>query len=124
MNITLLNSDPSPLYEQIEKQVIEQMINGKLAPGDLLPSIRVLAKELGISVITVKKAYDDLERSGYIITKAGKGSFIAQAGAEFVKESKLKDIQVCFEKGIELCRTIDMSYDDIIKTFKVILDEK
>ncbi len=124
MNITLLNSDPSPLYEQIEKQVIEQMMNGKLAPGELLPSIRVLAKELGISVITVKKAYEDLERSGYIITKAGKGSFIAQAGAEFVKESKLKDIQGCFEKGIELCRTIDMSYDDIIKTFKVILDEK
>lgn len=124
MFIALSNSDPAPLYEQIEKQVIEQVLNGKLQPGYMLPSIRALAKELEISVITVKKAYDDLEASGYINTTPGKGSFIAEAGAEFVKETKLKKMQEAFESGIDQGRVLGMDDKQIEKVFKVILDEK
>lgn len=121
MFIALSNSDPDPLYEQIKKQVIEQIVNGKLPPNFTLPSIRVLAKELEISVITVKKAYEDLENGGYIVTVQGKGSAVAEAGAEFVREARLKSIQTSFESGIEECRRLGMNDEEIIKTFKVIL---
>lgn len=123
MFIALSNNDPTPLYEQIKKQITEQIINGELPPGYMLPSIRVLAKELGISVITVKKAYEDLEAGGYIVTNQGKGSFVAKAGAEFVRESRLKEIQQSFENGISLCRELGMDSEEIIKIFNDILDE-
>ena len=124
MFIALSNNDPAPLYEQIEKQIIEQIINGKLPPRYMLPSIRALARELEISVITVKKAYEDLEAFGYIVTAPGKGSFIAEAGAEFVREGKLKKIQEAFEAGISECRSLGMDKDEIVHTFKVILENE
>lgn len=122
MFIALSNNDPAPLYEQIKMRIIEQILSGKLPPGYMLPSIRVLAKELKISVITVKKAYDDLEARGYIITSHGKGSFVAKSGAEFAKEDKLKNIQHYFEHGIDICRELGMDNGNIINTFSEILD--
>jgi GntR family transcriptional regulator len=122
--ITLSNSDPAPLYEQIKKQVIEQIIQGLLAAGDQLPSIRALAKELEISVITVKKAYEDLEADGYIVTKQGIGSCVAEAGAEFVKETKLKAVQQHFEQGIAGCRELGMDREEILRTFRLFLEEE
>jgi GntR family transcriptional regulator len=121
--ITLLNSDPAPLYEQIKKQIIEQIMQGSLTSGTMLPSIRSLAKELEISVITVKKAYEDLEAEGYIVTKQGIGSCVAEAGAEFVKETKLKEVQQSFERGIAGCRELGMNEEEIIRTFRLFLDE-
>lgn len=123
MYIVLSNSEPLPLYEQIKKQIVEQIVNAKLAPGEMLPSIRMLAKELEISVITVKKAYEDLEASGYIATRPGKGSFVAESGAEFVKEAKLKAVQECFEHGIGMCTELGMSRQEIMDTFRFILEE-
>ncbi|MCX8130626.1 MAG: GntR family transcriptional regulator [Clostridia bacterium] len=123
MFIALSNSDPAPLYEQIKKQVIEQIMNGKLSPGQDLPSIRALAKELEISVITIKKAYEDLEAAGYIVTRPGKGSCVAESGSEFVKEMKLRNIQENFEKGISECRSLGMEDEEIIKSFRIILEE-
>lgn len=123
MYITLSNSDPSPLYEQIKKQIVEQIIEGTLRPGQMLPSIRVLAKELEISVITVKKAYEDLEADGYIVTKQGVGSCVAEAGAEFVRETKLKEVQTHFEKGIALCRELGMGPEEVLKTFRLFVEE-
>lgn len=122
MFIALSNNDPTPLYEQIKKQIIEQIISGELPPGFMLPSIRALARELEISVITVKKAYEDLESGGYIVTNQGKGSYVAQAGAEFVRESRLKEIQQSYEKGIMLCRELGMNDEEVEKTFRDILD--
>ncbi len=124
MFIGLSNNDPAPLYEQIEKQIIEQIMDGRLPPGYVLPSIRALAKELEISVITVKKAYQNLEAGGYIITRPGKGSVVAEAGAEFVREAKLKEIQNAFEKGIEECRLLNMNDEEILEIFKIVLNEK
>ncbi len=122
MFIALSNNDPTPLYEQIKKQIVGQIVSGELPPGSMLPSIRALAKELEISVITVKKAYEDLESSGYIVTNQGKGSFVAQAGAEFVRESRLREIQQSYEKGIALCRELGMSDEETAKTFMDILE--
>jgi GntR family transcriptional regulator len=120
--ITLSNSDPAPLYEQIKKQFIEQIIQGTLGAGEMLPSIRALAKELEISVITVKKAYEDLEAEGYIVTKQGVGSCVAEAGAEFVREMKLKAVQQHFEQGLLGCKELGMDQDEILKTFKLIME--
>lgn len=120
--ITLSNSDPAPLYEQIKKQIIEQIVQGLLRAGEMLPSIRALAKELEISVITVKKAYEDLEDEGYIVTKQGIGSCVAEAGAEFVREMKLKTVQQHWEQGIAGCRELGMSDEEIMKTFKLIME--
>ena len=124
MFIALSNSDPAPLYEQIKKQITEQITNGKLLPGSMLPSIRLLSKELGISVITVKKAYEDLEAVGYFTTQAGKGSFVAEAGLEFIKETQLKEVEQHFEAGISQCKSLRMTDNEILKVFKVVLEEK
>lgn len=99
-------------------------MNGTLPPGTMLPSIRGLARELKISVITVKKAYEDLEIEGYISTSQGKGSFVAQTGAERIKESILKDAQQLFQKGIEQCNRLNMNKGNIMKTFETILNSK
>lgn len=123
MYIVLSNSDPAPLYEQIKKQVIEQILQGVLSPGTMLPSIRALAKELEISVITVKKAYEDLETEGYIATKQGIGSYVAEAGAEFVKETKLKAVQQAFEKGLAGCRELGMEDEEILRIFRLLMEE-
>ncbi|WP_058300278.1 GntR family transcriptional regulator [Gorillibacterium timonense] len=123
MYIILSNSDPLPLYEQIKKQITEQIVNGKLLPEDPLPSIRALAKELEISVITVKKAYDDLEAEGFIVTRQGKGSVVAQAGAAFVREAKLKAMQDRLEEAIAKGRELSMSDEDILRTLELLLKE-
>ncbi|MCL6458027.1 MAG: GntR family transcriptional regulator [Gorillibacterium sp.] len=102
---------------------MEQIVSSKLLPGEMLPSIRVLAKELGISVITVKKAYDDLEAEGFIATRPGKGSCVATAGAEFIREMKLKTMQQFFEQGIAVCRELEMDQVAITEAFHFILNE-
>jgi GntR family transcriptional regulator len=86
MNIIISNSSEKPIYEQITSQVKQMIMNGELGAGTLLPSMRTLAKELRISVITTKRAYEDLERDGFIYTVIGKGSFIAEKNLEFVRE--------------------------------------
>lgn len=123
MYIILSNSDPLPLYEQIKKQITEQIVNGRLLPEDPLPSIRALAKELEISVITVKKAYDDLETEGFIVTRQGKGSVVAQAGAEFVREAKLKAMQNSLEEAIAKGRELNMDDEEMVRMLELLLKE-
>ena len=105
MNIVISNKDDRPIYEQIVSQFKEMIISGKLKGGESLPSIRSLAKDLRISVITTKRAYEELERDGFIETVAGKGSFVAEQNAEAIKEEKLKAIekqmlQIIHEAGL------------------------
>ncbi|MGH0053524.1 MAG: GntR family transcriptional regulator, partial [Sphaerochaetaceae bacterium] len=90
LDIILSNANPDPIYSQVAQQIRTQIVNGVLKEGDLLPSIRVLAKELRISVITTKRAYDELEKEGYIQTIAAKGSYVAGRNHEQIKEEYLK----------------------------------
>jgi len=122
--VALSNTDPLPFYEQIKKQMMDQIISGNIKAGEMVPSIRLLAKELGISVITVKKAYDDLETMGYIITRAGKGSFVSELGAESVKTEKLKNIKKVLEDVILECRKLKLEDKEILKFVHEILDKK
>ena len=90
VNINISNTSGQPIYDQISKQIRAQIMSGELAEGELLPSMRLLAKELRISVITTKRAYEELERDGFIATVAGKGSFVAPKNLEFVREEHLR----------------------------------
>ena len=100
MNIIISNSGDRPIYEQITSQIKSMIMAGRLKEGDLLPSMRTLAKELRISVITTKRAYEDLEREGFITTVVGKGSFVKAADLSLVREEKLKQIEeLLFKAG-------------------------
>ena len=106
MSIVISNRDDRPIYEQIVSQFKEMIISGKLKSGEALPSIRALAKDLRISVITTKRAYEELERDGFIETVAGKGSFVAEQNTEAIKEEKLKAIEkqmLDIRREAELC---------------------
>ena len=93
MNLIISNASSIPIYEQIKKQIINEIITGTLEEDEILPSIRTLAKDIHISVMTIKKAYDELEEEGYIKTIQGKGSFVLPKNLDFIKEQKQKEIE-------------------------------
>ena len=101
MDIIISNSSGVPIYEQIEEQIKSQIMTGELAEGDALPSMRVLAKELKISIITTKRAYEDLERDGFIESVTGKGSFVKGINSEMVKENMMFGIQELLETAVD-----------------------
>ena len=93
MELIIRNTANQPIYEQISSQIKSQIIAGKLSPGEALPSIRALAKDLRISVITTKRAYDELEADGFLYTVAGKGCFVAEKNLQLVREGRLKELE-------------------------------
>ena len=101
MNIIISNANNQPIYEQIYLQIKSAIISEKLKEGDVLPSIRNLAKDLRISVITTKRAYEELEREGFIVSLTGKGSFVAEKNQEFIREAHLKKIEEKFEEILD-----------------------
>lgn len=124
MDIIISNSAGAPIYEQICRQIKGAIAAGKLAPGEPLPSIRNLARDLRISVITTKRAYEELERDGFIQTVAGKGSFVAQQNLELVRESRLREIEGHLNAALELARGIDMPLGELISILEVLNEEE
>lgn len=123
MDIIISNSSGKPIYEQITSQIKNMIINGELKPGQPLPSMRLLAKELRISVITTKRAYEDLERDGFITTLVGKGSFVAETNMELVKEEHLKIIEGYLEKAAESAKIGGISLEELHDILDVIYKE-
>lgn len=119
MNIIISNSSSVPIYEQIKKAIKQAILNNELREEDMLPSVRVMANDLKISFLTVKKAYDELEKEGYIKSVQGKGSFVAPKNSELVQEKKRKEIQNYIEKIIKLAQMSDISEKEIIELFKL-----
>lgn len=115
MNLFIDNKSGLPIYEQIYKQIKAQIINGSLAEDDPLPSIRNLAKDLRISVITTKRAYEELEREGFIYTVAAKGCFVAPKNVELLREENLKKIEEYIDKILQLAASCNLQKNDIIK---------
>ncbi|WP_085832602.1 GntR family transcriptional regulator [Clostridium merdae] len=113
MDILISNSDSRPIYEQITHQIKNQIINGALKEGDALPSMRVLAKELRISVITTKRAYEDLERDGFLITRAGKGSFVAARNVNAIQEEHLRQMKEHLSKAVQLALFASISQEQL-----------
>ena len=109
MNIIISNGSADPIYTQIEQQIKAAIISGQLKEGDMLPSMRVLAKELRISMITTKRAYEELEKGGFIHTVAGKGCFVSAKNLDFVREMHLKEMEDALEKASELAKMCGVS---------------
>ena len=124
MDILISNSSGVPLYEQIEKQIKSQIITGELREGDALPSMRILAKELKISIITTKRAYEDLERDGFIESVTGKGSFVKGINRDIVKENMMFAIQELLETAVDKAVMGKVTLDELQKMLRLLYEEK
>ena len=124
MDIIISNTGGQPIYEQICRQVKGAIAAGKLKPGEPLPSIRALARDLRISVITTKRAYEELERDGFICTQAGKGSFVAAQDAELARESNLREIEEHLQAAVELGRQIELPAEELQRILQVLIEEE
>ena len=121
MDIVLSNATSAPIYEQIATQIKDQIVAGTLEPGQPLPSIRTLAKDLRISVITTKRAYDELEADGFVYTVAGKGCFVAEKNTELIRESRLREIEGHFQAAADLAGSCQITDDELQEILRVIL---
>lgn len=124
MDIIISNSAGRPIYEQITTQIKNQILSGTLEPGQLLPSIRLLAKELRISVITTKRAYEDLERDGFITSVPGKGSFVAAKNTEFIREELLRMAETHLGKAVEIAKSAGISYEELANALTLLYTEQ
>jgi len=122
MDIIISNASGKPIYEQITSQIKAMILNGTLREGEALPSMRLLAKELRISVITTKRAYEDLERDGFIETVTGRGSFVASKNLEFVREEHLRMIEEKLQNAVDLAKTADISLPEMTEMLKLLYD--
>lgn len=114
MDILIDNKSGTPIYDQIYTQIKNQIINGKLKENEMLPSIRGLAKDLRISFITTRRAYEELEKAGFIYTIPAKGSFVASKNIELVREENLKKIEAYIDEISKLALSCNLSKEDII----------
>ncbi|MFR1519082.1 MAG: GntR family transcriptional regulator [Clostridia bacterium] len=123
MTILIDNKSGAPIYDQIYSQIKAQIINGILKEDDPLPSIRNLAKDLHISVITTKRAYDELEREGFIYTVAAKGCFVAKKNTLLIREEQLKQIETHLQEIARLAATCGLSKQDIIEMLNILEED-
>ena len=119
MNIIISNASNKPIYEQITKQIKDKILSGELEPGDNLPGMRTLAKDLKISVITTKRSYNDLEEEGYIETVVGKGSFVASKNMELLREEQLKQIEGLIQKAVEFAKVSNVSFEELTEILEM-----
>ncbi len=124
MDIIISNSSGAPLYEQIEEQIKRQIMTGELHEGEALPSMRILAKELKISIITTKRAYEDLERDGFIESVTGKGSFVKGINSDIVKENMMFAIQELLETAVDKAVVGKVSLDELQEMLRLLYEEK
>lgn len=123
MNIFIDNKSGLPIYDQIFSQIKSQIISGALKEDDPLPSIRNLAKDLRISVITTKRAYDELEKEGFIYTVAAKGCFVAPKNVELLREANLKKIEEHMEQIAQLAVSCNLRREDLVEMLNLVLEE-
>lgn len=124
MKIIIANSSQDPIYEQIKKQLKKQIIGGELSEGQVLPSIRNLAKELHISVITTKRAYEDLEREGFIDTVAGKGSFVTVQNKEFLREKRMRIVEEKLTEAFHEAKMLGLGIEEIKEIIDFLYNEE
>ena len=124
MNVIVSNASDKPIYEQIYMQIKGAILRGECREGEALPSIRALAKELRISVITTKRAFDDLERDGFIYSVQGKGSFVAAKNREMVREQYLQQIEEKFAEAAELAEQAGITKQQLSEMFSLAIGEE
>ncbi|ADZ85115.1 GntR family transcriptional regulator [Cellulosilyticum sp. ST5] len=123
MDIIIVNDSAIPLYEQIISQIKEHILKGEIQQGTLLPSIRMMAKELKVSIITVKRAYEDLEAEGFVQTTPGKGTYVSLANKERLKEMQMSQLEEKLEAIVVAAKSIDMTLEELQERVAVIYEE-
>lgn len=123
MTILIRNTSKTPVYQQIAEQIRQAMLKGDLSEGEALPSVRALSSDLSVSVITVKKAYDQLEEQGLVVTHAGRGTFVLEKNIDLVRDYKLKEIQDVLAKAIDLAKANGFTQSDITELFNLLWEE-
>ncbi len=123
MNLIINHSSMQPVYEQIVNQVKDKIMHGELIEETMLPSVRTLAKEIKVSALTVKKAYDQLDAEGFVVTVHGKGSFVASANQARMLEEKKKEVESEFEQAIRKARSCGMEENEIKELFEIVLED-
>ena len=124
MEIIIRNTGGQPIYEQIYSQLKAQIIAGVLTPGEALPSIRALAKDLKISVITTKRAYDELEAEGFLYTVAGKGCFVVEKNLDLIREQQLRELEGHLTAAVGLAKSCAVTVEELIDMLRVLLEEE
>ena len=124
MDIILSNVDGTPIYEQIVRQIKAKIVGGELKPGEALPSMRLLAKELRISVITTKRAYEELEHEGFLITQTGRGSFVAPVGVELLREEQLRAVEEHLTSAVRAARLGNLEKEEFLDMAKMLFEEE
>ncbi len=119
MKMIISNSSSTPIYEQIKNSIIQQIMNDELKEDEAIPSIRSLAQDIKISVMTIKKAYDELEQEGYIISRQGKGTFVAPKNTELAKEKAQQEIEEHISKIVELSKKYQIPQKEILDIFNL-----
>ena len=120
MNIIIRNEGDTPIYEQIVTQIKGAILAGELAEGEGLPSMRLLARELRISLITTKRAYEELEREGFVVTVPGRGSFVAEQNPALLREEHLKKVEDCLQGAVDAARLGGIGYDEVAETLRLL----
>ncbi|GAB2697908.1 GntR family transcriptional regulator [Paenibacillus thermoaerophilus] len=123
MNIMLSNASDEPIYSQIVRQIRSAILNGELAPGQSLPSIRQLAKDLQISVITTKRAYEELEKERLIDSVVGKGSFVSGASPQFIREQRLRLLENKLIEVVQESKSLQMPLEELIAHIRLLYEE-
>ena len=123
MQLYIDNRSGAPIYDQIYSQIKDAIVSGQVAAGEALPSIRALAKDLRISVITTKRAYDELEREGFIDTLPGKGCFVAERSAELLREEHLRKIEGCMQEIRRLAEACGLTEGELAEMWRVQKEE-
>ena len=123
MELIIRNTTNQPIYEQISSQIKAQIIAWKLSPGEALPSIRALAKDLKISVITTKRAYDELEADGFLYTVAGKGCFVAEKNLDLVREQQQRELEDHLRAAAALARSCGVSREELSEMLRILTEE-
>jgi GntR family transcriptional regulator len=123
LDIIIVNSAEVPIYEQITRQIKDEILKGELKEGDLLPSVRVLAKDLNISVITTRRAYDELENQGFTVNMTGKGTFVAPQNLDLLKESRYKIIEEKLAQAVDYSKSIGVSKNEVIEIVELLFEE-
>ena len=123
MELIIRNTTNQPIYDQIASQLKAQIIAGKLKPGEALPSIRALAKDLKISVITTKRAYDELEAAGFLHTVPGKGCFVAERNFDRIREGRAREMETHISAAVQLAKDAGIAYEDFRETVRILWEE-
>lgn len=123
MDIIISNANDQPIYEQIYQQIKKHILSGSLAQDEMLPSIRSLAKDLRISVITTKRAYEELEKEGFIYARSGKGFFVSERDLKLVRESNLRLIEDYLQKIAQLAGICELSEAELIEMYRLVQEQ-